>query len=343
MRIVSVRDLNVKHPTLAKVAAVIITIVLLAILLSQVNVADVITTLTSIDPLYLVAGFVLYACSYFFRALRFRILLSGEIGMRDLFKVVCVHNMMNNLLPARTGELSYIYLINKVYGRNIGEGIATLVIARVFDFIAIAGIFLSAAVILQSLSDTVVQAVRYASIAVLLSVVVIIILLKSDKREILAAIGNLFGRYKLDKNPVAGRVFSKIHETADSFDALDSADMHFHLRVLTTTLAVWVSLYTFYYCMALAMHMDVGYIPAVFASSFAVFTTVLPIQGIGGFGTIEGGWAVGFILVGVPDAVAVASAFGFHLIMLIYTLLLGVCGYIFLKYAGYKPNLGSTV
>jgi len=263
MRIVSLRDLNVKHPTLAKAAAVLITIVLLAILLSQVSIADVIATLVSINPLYLVAGFFLYACSYVFRALRFRILLSGEVGMRDLFKVVCVHNMMNNLLPARTGELSYIYLINNVHGRNIGEGIATLVIARVFDFVAIAGIFLSAAVILQSLPETAVQAVRYASITVLLSVVVIIILLKSDKREILAAIGNLFERYKLDKNPVAGRVFSKIQETADSFDALDSADMHFHLRVLTTTLAVWVSLYTFYYCMALAMHMDVGYIPAV--------------------------------------------------------------------------------
>lgn len=332
-----------KHPTLAKAVAVVITIVLLVILLSQVSVAGVVTTLTCINPLYLVAGFLLYACSYFFRAMRFRILLSGEVGMRDLFKVVCVHNMMNNLLPARTGELSYIYLLNKVHGRNIGEGIATLVISRVFDFIAIAGIFLCAVMILRRLPGTATQTALYALAAVLLGMGIIIFLIKSDKKKILATIGNLFGRYKLDKNPVAGRIFSKIHETADSFDALGSAAMHFHLRVLTTTLGLWVSLYTFYYCMALAMHMDVGYVPAVFASSFAVFTTVLPIQGIGGFGTIEGGWAVGFILVGIPDAVAVASAFGFHLIMLMYTLLLGVCGYVFLKYVGYKPNPKSTV
>lgn len=331
-----------KHPTLAKAAAVLVTIVLLAILLSQVNIADVVTTLVSINPLYLVAGFSLYACSYFFRAVRFRILLNGEVGVRDLFKVVCVHNMMNNLLPARTGELSYIYLLNKVHGRNIGEGIATLVISRVFDFIAIAGIFLCAVMILRRLPGTATQTALYALAAVLLGMGIIIFLIKSDKKKILATIGNLFGRYKLDKNPVAGRIFSKIHETADSFDALGSAAMHFHLRVFTTTFGLWVSLYTFYYCMALAMHMDIGYIPAVFASSFAVFTTVLPIQGVGGFGTIEGGWAIGFILVGVPDAVAVASAFGFHLIMLVYTVFFGVGGYISLKYAGSKQSPEGT-
>jgi len=62
--------------TIAKLSAVVITIALVAILLSQIRISDVITTLAGIDPLYLVAGFILYACSYFFRALRFHILLN---------------------------------------------------------------------------------------------------------------------------------------------------------------------------------------------------------------------------------------------------------------------------
>jgi len=94
----------VKHLTLAKIATGLITVALLAILLSQINVRDVVTTLSSISPVYLVVGFFLYACSYFFRTLRFWILLNKEVGIRDLFKIVCVHNMMNNLLPARTAR-----------------------------------------------------------------------------------------------------------------------------------------------------------------------------------------------------------------------------------------------
>jgi len=66
-----------------------------------------ITTFAGIDALYLIAGFVLYACSYLFRALRFHILLNREVGMKNLFSIVCVHNMANNILPARTGELSF--------------------------------------------------------------------------------------------------------------------------------------------------------------------------------------------------------------------------------------------
>ena len=89
---------------IAKISAVAITVALLAILLSQIRIADIINTLAGIDPLYLIVGFVLYACTYFFRALRFHILLNRAVGIRDLFNIVCVHNMVNNILPARTGE-----------------------------------------------------------------------------------------------------------------------------------------------------------------------------------------------------------------------------------------------
>ena len=57
-----------KKQTLSKLTAVIITLALVAILLSQIEVADVVDTLTGIEPVYLVAGFGLYMLSYFFRA-----------------------------------------------------------------------------------------------------------------------------------------------------------------------------------------------------------------------------------------------------------------------------------
>ena len=87
--------------TIAKIAAVVITIALVTIRLLQIKISDIITTLAGITPLYLIAGFVLYIGSYFFRALRFHILLNGEVGLRDLFSVVCVHNMVNNILPTQ--------------------------------------------------------------------------------------------------------------------------------------------------------------------------------------------------------------------------------------------------
>lgn len=58
---------------------------------------------------------------------------------------------------------------------------------------------------------------------------------------------------------------------------------------------------------------------------------VLPIQGIGGFGIYEGGWTAGFIFVGLSKAVAISTGFGCHSIILSFSLLLGLCGILYLK------------
>lgn len=100
-----------KRELIAKISAVVITIVLVAVLLSQVSIGDVAKTLASIDLVYLIIGFILYLSSYFFRALRFHILLNNKVSIKDLFSIVCVHNMANNILPARTGEVFVIYVV----------------------------------------------------------------------------------------------------------------------------------------------------------------------------------------------------------------------------------------
>ena len=134
-----------------KYIALLITIFLVVLLFTQVSVQNVIYTLIHINPAYLLAGFALYTCSYLFRAWRFRILLDDKVTMKDLFHIECVHNMMNNLLPARTGELSYIYLLKKVPNRTTGEGLATLVVARIFDFIALAILFFAAVILIKNI------------------------------------------------------------------------------------------------------------------------------------------------------------------------------------------------
>lgn len=47
-----------KHESIAKISAVVITLVLVALLLSQISIGDVAKTLTSIDPIYLIIGFI---------------------------------------------------------------------------------------------------------------------------------------------------------------------------------------------------------------------------------------------------------------------------------------------
>ena len=56
----------------------------------------------------------------------------------------------------------------------------------------------------------------------------------------------------------------------------------------------------------------------------------LPVSGIGSFGALEAGWALGFVLVGLETPIAVATAFGFSIVTLVYAALFGLVGWIWL-------------
>jgi hypothetical protein len=51
--------------------------------------------------------------------------------------------------------------------------------------------------------------------------------------------------------------------------------------------------------------------------SFSVIANALPISGIGNWGTLEAGWAAGFLIVGLSKEKAIATGFGIHIIIFI--------------------------
>ena len=310
---------------LAKILAVIITISLAALLLSQIQIADIITTLVRVDPWCLIVGFVFYTCSYFLRALRFHILLNRKVRLRDLFNIVCVHNMMNNILPARTGELSYIYLLKKLHNKKTGEGIATLFVARVFDFITISLLFIGSAFMLRDLPEISMKLVWV--IALFLGTIsIFLIALLYFGKSFFKSVGRFCERFHWAKRYFVDYLLRKGEETVECSEKIKTSGKVIVIALILNSFGIWLSVYSLNYILVSAMNINLSYCSIVFASTFAVFTTFLPIQGIGGFGTLESGWTVGFIAVGVTKEVAISSGFGYHIILWLYFLILGCWG-----------------
>jgi uncharacterized membrane protein YbhN (UPF0104 family) len=59
-----------------------------------------------------------------------------------------------------------------------------------------------------------------------------------------------------------------------------------------------------------------GFWQLILGSTAAIITNVLPINGVGSFGPFEGGWAVGFVLVGFSRELALQSGFFVHIMAL---------------------------
>lgn len=320
--------MNSKRLTI--IFTVLITIVLLALLFTQINLVDVITVIKNINPIYLVAGFILYTSSYFFRAWRFYILLNKEVSIKDLFNIGCVHNMINNLLPARTGELSYIYLLKNVNDRTTGEGVATLVVARIFDFMVISVFFIFSLFINRNVPSGLMDFLWIGIVFFVIMIIFILSILFSSG-AILTQIKKFFGLFHIETTSFGFYFIQKSEESINCINAYKTAKTKIMGKCLILSILIWSSIYSMTFLLMYAMNFKLSFSLILLGSTFAIFSTILPIQGIGGFGTTESAWAIGFILLGISKQDAINSGFGYHIIVLIFTIIMGSLGIFLLK------------
>jgi len=129
-----------------------VTCVILFILFTQISLRDLSTLLIQINPLWAMLGSAAYFLATLFRALRFRWLIhSKEISLDELFRISVFYHLSLMVLPSKLGELSYPYLLNRIGGFTMTEGMASLITSRVYDFFIVLIIFLFSSLGFQNL------------------------------------------------------------------------------------------------------------------------------------------------------------------------------------------------
>ena len=88
---------------------------------------------------WVLAMFPILMLSHAFRAWRWEYLLrpvKQDLRFRNLFSALMVGYMMNNILPARAGELVRPYAINKLEGVSRSTAFGTVFVERIFDIVS---------------------------------------------------------------------------------------------------------------------------------------------------------------------------------------------------------------
>ncbi len=304
----------------------VLGVLLVLLLFRLVPDVDVGATLARTDLGWLLGAFVAYAASYALRALRFRLLIhSARPPLHDLAAVVCVHNLLNMLLPLKSGELSYVYLARKRYGVSLGEGAATLVLARLYDLLGI-GAWLLTAILVTRLAggDGGGEATeRFIAAGAALTAVslVTIVGLAPLVRKIAGWIEALARRSSRPlPRSLAEKARALVHHV-ESIRARRTAPL-----VLACTQIQW--LMTFVTCFAVlrAGGVTFPFLRSVLGSTGLSVALILPINPIGGIGTFEAGWTFGYVLAGLDRSLALATAVSAHLFILGFAALLGAAG-----------------
>ena len=300
----------------------IISLALVWFLLTRITFEDVKTVLSKVQPIYIVIGIVIYIFAYLFRALRFHILLGRKVRVKDLIVIVSVHNLMNKILPARTGELSFIYLLKK-YDINLEERIATLVIARIFDFIMIACFFLFSVLFLRDLPTIVAGAFWIIAICLLILVILLGSLLyrgESFKKYI----GGIAIQLRIDRFKITNKILKIVEDTILSFKIIRSRKIIAKTGALTCI--IWILMFILYFMYTQAFHIELGMFEIVVIVSFMALLPLLPFYAVGGFGTTEVTITIFLVAFGVDEKIAIVTSFGIHLIAIMYTVILGLIG-----------------
>lgn len=213
-------------------------------------------------------------------------------------QLVLQHNLFNNLLPMRSGELAFPVLMARRFGIRPGASVPGLLWFRLLDLHA-----------LLLLATPVLAATVPAGPLVVAMAAWLLVpwLCWRGSRRLLERVQSRGGRI----GDFAGRVRAGL-----------PADMRVFWRSQAWTLANWaLKLAVFVWLLLQFAPLPASH--ALLGALGGELTSVLPIHGAGGFGTYEAGVVAGTLPSGLDAATLLRAAVNLHLFILGVTLVAG--------------------
>jgi len=310
----------------ANLIGLLFSLIIIFYVVAKLDWQAVQKTFSQIDLRWLLAAFGVYLFNYILRSLRFQILLDLEkVPFRHILGITNLYGMYLYLMPAKSGELSYPILLKSRLNVPLPESTATLIAARFIDFATVA-LFLPA--VLISFWDQIHPWVRVGALlfvgGVFLFGVGILWFVRHP-----ASIKVSPSTKIIQGSSVAMRLWRAFTKLVASLHVIDQRKQYGRLWLLT--IAIWICVQTNFYFIILSLGESLNFLQMVVVSIIMVPMTLLPIQGFANLGTHEIGWVAAFALFGYSETTALNIAVSSHIVLLLFVLLLGSLGVVFLR------------
>ena len=313
--------------------SLLVTCVIFWYLLSQIELTQLLDAAASMEPTYLLIFTILLLLGTVARAIRFWLLLGRSVSVSLLILIVMSRNLFIDLLPARLGELSYVYLLTKRGGKATEDGLASVFLAILFDLIALAPLLLLAILMVGSGNNA--SRTLLATFAVMLGIVGFSVM------RLVVPVGN-WATTQIAVNGSSSWFAKTVKLTKRTVEALREVQhQKIFARVLLVSMVVRLCKFGSYYFLVLAIMTPLGY-PIAVLGFFRVFLGVvsaelaaaLPISGLGGFGTFEAAWALSFSQLGFSTEHAVLSGILAHAVSQMVEYVFGLAALVYIMRLG---------
>lgn len=304
--------------------SVIFTVLCVYILMQLVDFNQLAEQITQLNPYFLVFSLISTCFSYYFRILRYEFVLKIKNNRAKIFSVSTLHYFFNKLLPVRSGEILFPFLLKKHLNFSLQTGIVALLFFRVLDFFAMIFLLFVVSFIVTTKYIPSVLITIFSFLALLIFVFVWTYL------NVFLKIVYVF--FKKIKHKKVQKIKRKIFEMLFFIKHYKKENStKFILKLIVISLFNWFFIYLYYYFVVLAFSVDKTFFETLFAATISNFTFILPINAIGNVGPFEGAWAIGFYLIGVSKETSIPLGLFANIFTTLFTAVLAGVGFMILK------------
>jgi uncharacterized protein (TIRG00374 family) len=293
--------------------------------LHGVSPTEVARRLSQADPLLFAASIFCATGIFALRAPRWQTILepvASKVGLGPLWRATAIGMMVNNVVPARAGEIARAYALTKEAPVPFATALASLAVDRLFDAIVL--LLLAAVALLDpALSTTHTLAGRPLSSFALGAVGIVVVLILGLYALVFfpSQLLRLFELFARRVSPTVEERGKRVLETFMQGLSVLRRPAHF-AAVFAWTVAHWLLNAVGFWLSFKAVGIAVPFSAGLFLQAFIALGTAVPALP-GFFGVFEYMSVQGLAVYGVGQEQAATWAIGYHLLSFIPITLFG--------------------
>lgn len=245
-----------KKHKLFTIVGLIISVVLLYFSMKDLRFREIIATMKNADLRFVLMPTVSVFAAVALCSVKWARVAGGNVRFRDTFPALIIGLFINNVLPARIGELARGYALSRRTGISLTYGITTVIIDRIFDLI---GLLLITFIFFpkHNLPPRISQAL---SVLVLVLIFCITVLVLMSRKRFAGAIA---GRLARVERPAFARFAKRIVEIQENLERIGSPLNLLYLVFIAFIEWFFMALALYFVVLTLHININFLYIPFI--------------------------------------------------------------------------------
>ncbi len=310
-----------------KIAALGVTLILLAVIFHKINWQELIITFKNFNFKNILAIVILYTLAMFLRGIRWKALLMNDARYSwiNLGEIFIVGSMLNIFLPARAGDLYRAYYLGSVKNEKKMKVFGSIILERTLDGISVFFILLTA-VLMYCKHDWILNIAYSIGALFLGSLAVFFIIFKFDKIDticnwMIKMLDYLPQRLAKALEGLVTKICGYSKSFMEGFEVLDS--LKYSSIAVLSSFVIWGIETYVAFLMVNSFNLGLGFAAGLFVISLTSFSTMIPSTSVF-LGPYQYAYILALGIFGVQKSAALAISTVHQGILMIVLTILGV-------------------